>query len=55
MPDMTLSEGIALVIFVVATVGFAAWVAYLVLTKEVAWDRPVDDRASDRKTERGSG
>jgi uncharacterized protein with PQ loop repeat len=51
MADMTLSEGIALVIFVVATVGFAVWVVYLVLTKEVVWDRHADDRESARKTE----
>jgi len=30
---MTLSEGIAFVIFVAVTVAFAAWVAYLVMTK----------------------
>lgn len=29
MPDMTLAEGIGFLIFVVMTVGFAAWVAYL--------------------------
>jgi hypothetical protein len=51
MADMTLSEGIALVIFVVASVGFAVWVVYLVLTKEVAWGRHADDRESARKTE----
>lgn len=29
MADMTLSEVIGFVIFVVMTIGFAAWVAYL--------------------------
>lgn len=33
MPDMTLAEGIGFTIFVVMTVAFAAWVAYLVVTK----------------------
>jgi hypothetical protein len=33
MADMTLSEGIAFGIFVVATIGFVAWVAYLAITK----------------------
>lgn len=31
MADMTTSEGIALGIFVVITIGFAAWVTYLAL------------------------
>jgi len=51
MADMTLSEGIALVIFVVATIGFAVWLVYLALTKEGAWDRDADDRVAARKTE----
>jgi hypothetical protein len=33
MPDMTLSEGIGFGIFVVITIAFAAWVAYLAVTK----------------------
>jgi hypothetical protein len=33
MADMSLAEGIAFVIFVGMTVGFAAWVAYLVASK----------------------
>jgi hypothetical protein len=31
MADMTTPEGIALGIFVVITIGFAAWLTYLVL------------------------
>ena len=33
MAAMSLAEGIAFVIFVGMTVGFAAWVAYLAMTK----------------------